>query len=68
MILRQHVRSQAVLTHLGHHASPCNNIGVYLFACLLLMSSDGLEKAIEMVISGVIQLLKSFESLGEVCA
>jgi hypothetical protein len=32
------------------------------------MSSDGLEKTVKVVISGIIQLLKGIESFGEVCS
>jgi hypothetical protein len=32
------------------------------------MSSDGLEKTVKVVISGIIQLLKGLEPFGEVCS
>lgn len=50
-------------THLGHHASPSHDIGIYLLPRLLLMRDDGLEETIQMLISRIIQLLKGLEAL-----
>lgn len=43
-------------------------MGIDLLARLLFMGDDGLEQAIEVLITAVILLLKGVEALGEVCA
>jgi hypothetical protein len=52
----------------GHHAPPGDNVGVYALLRFLLMVDDGLEQAVEVAVSRVIELLKGVEALGQVRA
>jgi hypothetical protein len=54
--------------HLGHHASPRHNVSINALLCLLLMSNDGLEQAVKMLICRVILLLERLKAFGKICA
>jgi hypothetical protein len=54
--------------HLGHHASPRNNLRVNLLPLLLLIGHDRLEQSVQMSVLGIIQLLKRLIALAEVSA
>jgi hypothetical protein len=60
--------SSISVAYLGHHATPCDNMGVSLLAFLLLMRGDSLEHAIEMLIGRVIMFIERVESFGQVCS
>ena len=54
--------------YLGHHATPSNEIGGTSCSRALLQIDNSLEKAIEVVVSSIIELLEAIEALGQVCA
>lgn len=55
-------------TYLGHHAPPGHQGSINLLALLLLVGNDGLEQALNVLVSRVILLLKGVEALGQICA
>lgn len=54
-------------THLGHHASPSNDISFTPFCGLFFKGSNSIEQRIEMFIGRIIQLLKRIESEIQIC-
>jgi hypothetical protein len=44
--------------YLGHHAPPSDDIRLYSFPCLLLMSCNSLQQAVKMIIGSIIKLLE----------
>lgn len=53
-------------TCLGHHATPRHKLGINLGSRLLLVSHDGLEQAVEMLIARVIMFVKCVETLAQI--
>lgn len=53
-------------TSLGDLAAPGDNVGVNLLADFLLVSGNGFEEAVEMLVDRIIVFLKGAEALGEV--
>lgn len=54
--------------YLGHHASPCDYIRIYLASSFLLMWNDGFQQAVEMFSFGIVMLHKSIESKRQIRA
>ena len=54
-------------SHLCHHSSPCNNVRFSLSPLLLLERGDGIHETIEMIIIGVVQLLKVVKAPVQIC-
>ena len=52
--------------NLGHHATPSDQLGVDFLAFFLLMRDDGLQETVEMLVAGIIVLVKGLETLGEI--
>lgn len=55
-----------VYTNLGHHAAPCDNVGVNLGPRLLFVGHDGFQQSIEMLGFRVVMFDERVESLREV--
>ena len=52
-------------TNLRHHAAPSDKVCCNWCAFFLLMSRYGFQQTVEMIIAGIVKLLKAFEALAE---
>lgn len=50
------------ITNLGHHASPGDDVRLAFLAGFLFQSKDCIQKGIEMLICGIIQLLEGIKA------
>jgi len=55
-------------TYLGHHPAPSDDVGVNLLPRLLLVSDNGLEQAVQVLVPRFIVLLERVKALGQVGA
>ena len=53
-------------SHLRHHAAPRDHIDVQLRSFLTLVGDDCVQKAIEVVITAVVELAECVEALAQV--
>lgn len=63
---RKDAKDNGQRKYLGHHASPCDYVRIYLASSLLLMRNDGFQQAVEMFSFGIVMLHKSIESKGQI--
>jgi len=52
--------------HLGHHASPRDNVCFYTLPQLLLMTNDRLQQTVKVIIYGVIKFLEGVKALRQI--
>ena len=66
MSLKTHERS-SIDRYLRHHSSPCDNICRKQSTRIRFIVGQSFEQTVQVVVCGVVQLLKSIEPLGQIC-